>query len=132
MNLKVLNWLMLTYFWLRYSKTGTKKVQLVFQHCSKKSWKAMLRVLPPTFKLSCNKSDCCRLPKICCRKYRVVLLFASVYVARLPAQGKLVLQQVTWCLCMAWLPHNLIQSEVSIYSNCSNLYLFQYRFERGW
>ena len=31
---------------------------------------------------SCNKSDCCRLPKICCRKYRVVLLFASVYVAR--------------------------------------------------
>ena len=84
--MKVLNWFMLTYFWLRYSKTGTKKVQLVFQHCSKRSWKTMLRFLPPTFKphsLATNQivAGC---QKFFCRKYRVVLLFASVYVARLP------------------------------------------------
>ena len=30
--------------------TGNKKVQLALQHCCKTSWKAMLRVLPPTFK----------------------------------------------------------------------------------
>ena len=33
----------------------------------------------------------------------------------LPAQGKLVLQQVTW------LPRNFIQSEVSIHATCNNL-----------
>ena len=31
----------------------------------------------------------------------------SVHVARLPIQGKLVLQQVTYLLCMASLPRNL-------------------------
>ena len=36
-------------------------MQLVLQHCCKTSWKGMLRVLPPTFKPSCNKSGCCKL-----------------------------------------------------------------------
>ena len=36
---------------LSYDKTGNKSKQLVLQHCCKRSWIAMLRVLPPTFKL---------------------------------------------------------------------------------
>ena len=36
------------YSYFRYGKTGDKNVQLVLQHCCKTSWKAMLRVLPPT------------------------------------------------------------------------------------
>ena len=36
-------------------------MQLVLQHCCKTSWKGMLRVLPSTFKPSCNKSGCCKL-----------------------------------------------------------------------
>ena len=39
-------------------KRATKNVQLVLQHCCKTSWIAMLRVLPPTSNLSCNKSGC--------------------------------------------------------------------------
>ena len=35
------------------------------------------------------------------------------------AQGKLVLQQVTYIPCMALLPRNFIQSEVSIHTACS-------------
>ena len=31
-------------------KTGSKNVQLVLQYCCQTSWKAVLRVLPPTFK----------------------------------------------------------------------------------
>ena len=42
----------------------------------------------------------------------------------LPAQGKLVSQQVTQLL------RNLIQSEVGIHASCSNLYFLQDRFER--
>ena len=36
------------YSYFRYGKTGDKNVQLVLQHYRKTSWKAMLRVLPPT------------------------------------------------------------------------------------
>lgn len=42
----------------------------------------------------------------------------------LPAQGKLVSQQVTQLL------RNLVQSEVSIHASCSNLYSLKDRFER--
>ena len=35
----------------------------------------------------------------------------------LSAQGK----RAFWLLCMAWLPHNVIQSEVRIHATCSNL-----------
>ena len=39
----------------------------------------------------------------------------------LPAQGKLVLQQVTPLTCMTWLRCNFIQSEVSIDATWNNL-----------
>ena len=46
----------------------------------------------------------------------------NLYMLRiLPAQGKLVLQQVTYLKCKAWLPRNFIQSEVSIHTTCDNL-----------
>ena len=35
---------------LRRGNRGNKNVQLVLHHCCKPSWKAMLHVLPPTFK----------------------------------------------------------------------------------
>ena len=46
-------------------KTGNVNVQLVLQHCCKTSSIAMLRVLPTTLNLSCNKSGYWKL-----RKYR--------------------------------------------------------------
>ena len=39
----------------------------------------------------------------------------------LPAQGKLVLQQVTYRPCIARLPCNFLQSEVSIHATRNNL-----------
>ena len=40
-------------------------MQVVLQHCCKLSWKAMLCILPPTFKsMSYNKSGCCLLQKV--------------------------------------------------------------------
>ena len=42
---------------LRYGKTGNKKLQLVLHYCCKTGWTAMLRVIPPTENLSCNRSD---------------------------------------------------------------------------
>ena len=39
----------------------------------------------------------------------------------LPAQGKLVLQQLTKLPCTAWLPRNFIQSEISILTTGNNL-----------
>ena len=45
-----------------------------------------------------------------------------MYMLRvLPAQCKLVLQQVMYLQCIAWLPRTFIQSEVSIYTTCKNL-----------
>ena len=68
---------------LRCGKTGDKNVQLVWQ----KLYFAFYQ--PP--------SNLLQVAKSCCRKYRVVLLFATkfVHVHVLPVQGKLVLQQVT-------------------------------------
>ena len=40
-------------------KRATKNVQLVLQHCCKTSWKAMVRVLPLTFK-PFNNMICCK------------------------------------------------------------------------
>ena len=39
---------------LSFGKASDKNMQLVLQHCSKKSWKAMLHVLPPTWPKKCN------------------------------------------------------------------------------
>ena len=76
---------------LRKGETGNKYAHLALQHCRKTNRIMMLRVLSPT-----NKT----LPR-------------NLYMLHvLPAQGKLVLLQVTSIQCMAWLPRNFIQSEV--------------------
>ena len=43
-------------------KSATKNMQLLLQHCCKTSWLEMLRVLPLTSNMLCNKSGCCVLP----------------------------------------------------------------------
>ena len=89
---------------LRVSSFARFRVELIDSHIPKtcnlccKSLKAMLRgFLPPTFKPVLQQIRLFQVPKICCRKWRAVLLFAtkSVYVAHFTGQGKLVLQQVT-------------------------------------
>ena len=59
------------------SNTGSKNVQFVFQHCCKTSWIAMLRVSPPTFKPVSQQIWLMQVAKRCCRKKRVVRLFAT-------------------------------------------------------
>ena len=43
-----------------FGKTSNKNLQLVLQHCCRTSWKAMLSVLPPTFK-PVNNLICCKI-----------------------------------------------------------------------
>ena len=110
---KYLNWFMLTYFWLRYCKTGTKKVQLVLQYCSKKSWKAMLRVLPPTFKphsVATNQivAGCEKL----FQKVKSSSTFCICLCARFTGQRQNCFAASNVRLCMSWLPH--VQTEVNI------------------
>ena len=91
----------------------------------------MLRVLLPTFKPILKQIRMLQVAKICCRKYRIVLLFATklVHVARFtgPGQTCLAASDVTPVYGVTF-----IQSEVSIHATCSNLYLLQDRFECGW
>ena len=63
------------------------------------------------------------LAKICCRKYRLVLLFAtkSVHFVGFTSQRKLVWQKVKKLPSIAWLSRNCTQSEVSIHAICKNL-----------
>ena len=44
---------------LTTKKQATKNTQILLQHCWKTSWKAMLHVLPPTFK-PVNNLICCK------------------------------------------------------------------------
>ena len=53
------------------------------------------RVLPPTFKPVFQQFRLMQVAKSCCRKQRVVLFLATKSVHVLPAQGKLVLQEMT-------------------------------------
>ena len=53
------------------------------------------RVLPPTVKPVFQQFRLMQVAKSCCRKQRVVLFLATKSVHVLPAQGKLVLQQMT-------------------------------------
>ena len=75
------------------------------------------------------------MAKSCNKKKRVALLFAvkTVHLRVLLAQGKLVLKQVTQLPCMALLPRNYIQSEVSINTRLAASFIFlQDGFEHGW
>ena len=45
---------------LSFGKTGNSNVQLVLQNCCWTSWKAMLRVLPPTSVKPVNNLICCK------------------------------------------------------------------------
>ena len=86
----------------------------------------MLRVLPRTNQtcLATNQFvQCCQLlQKVESTWVYFYLLQQNLYMLRLlPAQGKLVLQQLTKLPCTAWFPRNFIQSEISILSTGNNL-----------
>ena len=95
----------------------------VLQHWCKKSWIAMLRALPPTSNLSCNKLVYCWLRKVVAESIdQFYLLQKNLHILRiLPAQGKCAWQNVTKRPSIAWLPRNCTQSEVSIHAICKNL-----------
>ena len=100
---------------LRYDKWGNKN-----EHRCKTIWIAMMRVLPPTFQPVLQQI---RLRKVVVES-RQVLIFTEkfAYVARFTlAQGKLLWSEWLISPCMAWLPRNFIQSEVSIHATCNNL-----------
>ena len=69
----------------------------------------MLRILPPTFNLSCNKSGCCRLWKVWQQNLYwlvcVLLAKATLFCSK---------WRTTYRVYIAWLPRNFIQLEVSI------------------
>ena len=86
----------------------------------------MLRVLPRTNQtcLATNQFvQCCQLlQKVESTWVYFYLLQQNLYMLRLlPAQGKLVLQQLTKLPCTAWFPRNFIQSEISILTTGNNL-----------
>ena len=72
----------------RYGKTGNKHLQLVLQHCCKTSWKTTLRVLPPMFQPVLQQIKLLQ-------KVESSFTFCNKILHVLPAQGKLVLQQMT-------------------------------------
>ena len=77
---------------LSYSKTGDKNVQLVLQRCCKTSRKAMLLVLPSTFKpvlqqIRFSDSGCCNV-----RENRPLIRWKNAAVTSL-LQNKFVLSQ---------------------------------------
>ena len=92
-------------------------MQLVFY--SKTSWKTILRVLPPTFKPFLQQIKLSQVAQNCCRKSKVVLLFAtkSVHVARFtdPTRTCFTASEV-----IPIIPRNFIQSVVSIQATCHN------------
>ena len=100
-------------------KRATKNIQLVLQELNSDVTRFASHI-----KLVLQQISLLLVAKSCCRKYRLVLLFAakSVHHLRvLPAQGKLVWQKVKKLPCIAWLPRNFNQSEVSIHATCKNL-----------
>ena len=69
-------------FNLSLSKKGNKNVQLFFQHCCKTSGKAMLRVLPPTFK-PVNNLICCKAGLMwVCKTHNISIQLVCSNVAR--------------------------------------------------
>ena len=69
----------------------------------------VLRILPPTFNLSCNKLGCCRLWKVLQQNLYwlvcVLLAKANLFCSK---------WRTTYRVYIAWLPRNFIQLEVSI------------------
>ena len=60
-------------------KTGNKNVHLVSQNCCRTSWKGMLGALPLTSQPIVQQIRLLQVAKICYRKKRVVLLFATTF-----------------------------------------------------
>ena len=93
----------------------------------------MLRVLPPTSNLSCNKLVYCWLRKVVAESIdQFYLLQKNLYILRiLPAQGKCAWQKVKKRPSIAWLPRNFNQSEVSIHATSKNLICCKTGFNVG-
>ena len=93
-------------------ETGKKNAQLVFPYCYKKSWTAMLRMLPPT------NQTCPATNEVVagCRSRRDYVYFLQrtlyVHAARFTCS-----RQTCFAACMAWLPRNFIRPKVSIHTN---------------
>ena len=98
-------------------KTGKKNAQLVFRSCYKKSWTAMLRVLPPTNQTCPATNEVVagweKLLQKLGRDY-VYFLQQPLYVHAACFTGS---RQTCFGACMAWLPRNFIQPKVSILTN---------------
>ena len=104
---------------LRYCKTSNKNVQLARNLFCSVAVERM-RVQLATFKPVWQQI---RLLQAVVRKFVIESRdWENLYMLRVfPAQGKLVLQQVTSLPCTAWLPPNVIQSKVSAHAKCNNL-----------
>ena len=124
-----------TWAWIQVDRTlCSHTTQLVWQHCCKKSWKAMLLVLPSTFKPILQQIRLLQVAKSYCRKWTVVPLFAtnSVHVAHSTCPRQTCFAASHLILVYSVTPALFYPIRRQYSRNLQQPDLLQNRFERGW